>query len=224
VAGAIEILKEQLVAKGHGILRRFFVRRDRRDGSEQTLNHEIYDTGDGAAILLYDPDRSRVVLVRQFRLIAFLREGRPTMIEVCAGRLDGENAEARIIKEAEEETGYRIRHPRRLFEAYMSPGVFAEKLTFFAARYSPADRAGDGGGLHQEGEDIEVLEPTLGEALAMIERGEIIDAKTILLLNYADQAGLMRISADQPSGETPPSPAHEAADPLTRPERPVFFD
>ncbi|MFZ0185241.1 MAG: GDP-mannose pyrophosphatase, partial [Nitrosotalea sp.] len=115
-----------------------------------------------------------------------------SLIEVCAGRLDGEDAETRIIKEAEEETGFVVRNPRRLFEAYMSPGMFAERLTFFAAQYTAQDRAGKGGGLEAEGEDIEVLEPTLDEALAMIDRGEIADAKTILLLHYAERAGLMR--------------------------------
>ena len=188
----IAILGRRLISRGNGVLEKFLVSRKRFDGRLQNLNREIYDSGDGAAILLYDPNRSRVVLVRQFRLTAFLRDGRDSLIEVCAGRLDGEDAESRIIKEAEEETGYVVKNPRRLFEAYMSPGCFAEKLTFFAAQYSAADRAGTGGGLEEEDEDIEVLEPTLDEALAMIDKGEIVDAKTILLLHYAARAGLMR--------------------------------
>ena len=102
------------------------IERKRFDGQLQTLDREIYDTGDGAAILLYDPGRSRVVLVRQFRLPAFLKDGQGKLIEVCAGRLDGEDAERRIVKEAEEETGFAVRNPRRLFEAYMSPGAFAK--------------------------------------------------------------------------------------------------
>ena len=192
MTSTIAILGRHLISRGNGVLEKFLVSRKRFDGRLQNLNREIYDSGDGAAILLYDPSRSRVVLVRQFRLTAFLRDGRDSLIEVCAGRLDGEDAESRIIKEAEEETGYVVKNPRRLFEAYMSPGCFAEKLTFFAAQYSAEDRTGAGGGLEDEGEDIEVLEPTLDEALAMINKGEIIDAKTILLLQYAQHTGLMR--------------------------------
>jgi nudix-type nucleoside diphosphatase (YffH/AdpP family) len=129
--------------------------------------------------------------VRQFRLPAYLKGGHESVIEVCAGRLEGIDPETRIMREAEEETGFKVRHPRRLFEAYTSPGCFGEKMTFFAAEYEAADRIGNGGGLEGEGEDIEVLEPTLDEALTMIERGEIIDVKTILLLQYARHAGLM---------------------------------
>ncbi|HTV31970.1 MAG TPA: NUDIX domain-containing protein, partial [Methylocella sp.] len=176
----------------YGSLEFFKINRRRFDGLPQMIGREVYDTGDGVAILLYDPVRSRVVLVRQFRLPAYLRDGRESLIEVCAGKLEGEEPVTRIIKEAEEETGVIVRKPRRLFEAYMSPGVFAEKIVFFAAEYQAEDRNSQGGGLAEEEEDIEVLEPTLDEALAMIESGEIVDAKTILLLNYAEHAGLMR--------------------------------
>lgn len=198
MAGDIHILARRLLSRGYGVLERFTYTRKRADGSIQKADHEMYDSGNGAAILLYDPSRSRIVLVRQFRLTAFVKDGRKSLIEVCAGKLDGEDAESRIIKEAEEETGFAVRNPRRLFEAYVSPGVFTEKLTFFAASYSAEDRIGQGGGLADEGEDIEVLEPTLDEALAMIHTGEIIDAKTILLLYYAKQTGLMR-GEDTPS-------------------------
>jgi nudix-type nucleoside diphosphatase (YffH/AdpP family) len=191
MTGNIRILGRRLLSRGNGLLEKFKVTRKRFDGRLQSLDREIYDAGDGVAILLYDPSRSRVVLVRQFRLAAYLRDGRESLIEVCAGRLDVEDAGKRIIKEAEEETGFIVRNPRRLFEAYMSPGTFAEKLTFFAAQYTAGDRTGKGGGLEDEDEDIEVLEPTLDEALAMIGNGEIVDAKTILLLHYAERAGLM---------------------------------
>jgi GDP-mannose pyrophosphatase NudK len=191
MTGHIRILGRRLISRGNGVLEKINVTRKRFDGHLQNIEREIYDAGDGVAILLYDPSRSRVVLVRQFRLTAFLRDGRESLIEVCAGKLDGEDAGQRIIKEAEEETGFIVRNPRRLFEAYMSPGTFAEKLTFFAAQYTAGDRTGKGGGLEHEDEDIEVLEPTLDEALAMIGKGEIVDAKTILLLQYAEHTGLM---------------------------------
>ncbi|MGH6848003.1 MAG: NUDIX domain-containing protein [Methylocella sp.] len=197
MTGNIRILGRHIVSRGNGVLERLAVERKRFDGRVQSFAREIYDPGDGAAILLYDPGRSRVVLVRQFRLPAFLKDRRESLIEVCAGRLDGENAETRIVKEAEEETGFAVRRPRRVFEAYMSPGCFGEKLTFFVAQYRAEDRTGEGGGLVGEGEDIEILEPTLDEALAMIGTGEIIDAKTILLLHYAEFAGLVRSNSNR---------------------------
>lgn len=192
MSDAIRILGRNILSRGRGLLEKVRFERRRSDGRLQSNSHEIYDTGDGAAILLYDPSRSRVVLIAQFRLPPYLKEGREKMIEVCAGRLEGEDPETRIVREAEEETGFLVRQPRRLFDAYMSPGGFSEKLTFFVAQYSPMDRIGPGGGLEDEHEDIDVLEPTLDEALTMIDRGEIFDAKTILLLHYAKLADLMR--------------------------------
>ncbi len=193
----VRILAKQILSRGHGVLQKLTLERRRFDGRLQTQIRKVYDTGDGAAILLYDPARSKVVLVRQFRAPAYLNGGHESLIEVCAGRLEGVDAQTRIIREAEEETGFTVRHPRRLFEAYMSPGSFYERITFLSRNITHADRTGDGGGLEHEGEDIEILEPTLDEALAMIERGEIIDAKTILLLHYAKLLGLM---------QSPPSP------------------
>ncbi|MGH6837868.1 MAG: NUDIX domain-containing protein [Methylocella sp.] len=193
MTGNIRILGRLIVARGNGVLERLAVERKRFDGRVQSLNREIYDPGDGAAILLYDPGRSRVVLVRQFRLPTFLKDRRESLIEVCAGRLDGENAETRIVNEAEEETGFMVRHTLRVFAAYMSPGDFGEKLTFFVAQYrADEDPTGKDGGVVREDQDIEILEPTLDEALAMISTGEIVDAKTILLLHYAELAGLLR--------------------------------
>lgn len=157
----------------------------RQDGSWQTVSRETYDRGNGAAILLYDPARGRVLLTRQFRFPAFVNGHPEPLIEVCAGLLDDRDPETAIRQEAAEETGYRVAAPRRVFEAFMSPGSVTERLVFFVAEYSPADRASDGGGVAAEGEDIEILEPTLAEALAMVERGEIMDGKTILLLQYA---------------------------------------
>jgi nudix-type nucleoside diphosphatase (YffH/AdpP family) len=157
----------------------------RADGTWQTQNRETYDRGNAAVILLYDPDRRTVVLVRQFRYPCFVNGYDDLLIEAPAGLLDDAGPEERIRKETEEETGYRVREVVRIFDSFMSPGSVTEKLTFFVARYSPADRIADGGGLHAEGEDIEVVEPTIEEALAMIGDGRIMDAKTIMLLQYA---------------------------------------
>ena len=158
----------------------------RRDGTWQTQNRETYDRGNGAAILLYNREHGTVVLIRQFRFPAFvngLADG--MLIEVCAGLLDKDDPEACIKKEAEEEAGFVVRNPRKVFEAYMSPGSVTEKLFFFVAEYEHEHRISAGGGDEKEGEDIEVLEIPLEKALEMIAQGEIRDAKTIMLLQYA---------------------------------------
>jgi nudix-type nucleoside diphosphatase (YffH/AdpP family) len=192
MTNSIRILASDVLNQGFGILTKYVVARRRYDGPMQTMTREVYDAGDGAAILLYDPSRATVILVRQFRMPALVNGGYEQLIEVCAGKLDGEDPMACIIKEAEEETGIALRDPRRLFEAYMSPGSFSEKITFFAAQYSERDRTGRGGGVANSDEDIEILEMTLDDALALIESGEIIDGKTIILLHYAKLKGLMR--------------------------------
>ena len=167
-------------------------RRRRRDGHIAELTREILDTGDGASILPYDRSRGTIILVRQFRGVAFMKQGLEALVETCAGKLEGAEPLARIIRETEEETGIRLTsEPRRLFEAYSSPGSFSERLTYFVAPYPLQDRVGKGGGLVNEGEDIEVIETTLDAAIAMVERGEIVDAKTIIHLYWARAAGLM---------------------------------
>ncbi|HKH81340.1 MAG TPA: NUDIX domain-containing protein [Methylovirgula sp.] len=187
----IKILKREILSRGYGLLERITFRRRRFDGKTQEVTRAVYDPGDAATILLYDTVRSRVLLVRQFRLPVYLATGRETTIEACAGKLEGLDAARRIVMEVEEETGFSLKDPKFLFNAFMSPGAYAERISFFVVRYSPADRRGPGGGIREDGEDIEILEPTLDEALAMIDRGEIIDAKTIILLHYAKLAGLM---------------------------------
>jgi nudix-type nucleoside diphosphatase (YffH/AdpP family) len=187
----VRILAREVLSKAHHLLEKVTFERVRSDGKPQTITREVFDTGHGAVILLYDPARGRIVLVRQFRLPVYLSGGEGHLIEACAGKLEGETPEVRIVKEVEEETGFRISKPVKLFEAFMSPGKFMEKLTFFIARYTPQDRVGPGGGLAEEGEDIQVIEFTLDNALTMIETGEIIDAKTITLLYYAKLNGLL---------------------------------
>jgi GDP-mannose pyrophosphatase NudK len=164
----------------------------RRDGTWQTQNRETYDRGNGAAILLYNRTYGTVVLTRQFRFPAYvngLADG--MLIEVCAGLLDEDDPEACIKREAEEEAGLVVHNPRKVFEAYMSPGSVTERLFFFVAEYEHEHRISSGGGDRKEGEDIEVLEIPLEQALEMIGRGEIIDGKTILLLQYAKLSRLV---------------------------------
>jgi len=178
----VRIEATETLADEKGKLTRVSFRQRRRDGSWQQRKREIYDNGNSAAILPYDPQRKTVLLTRQLRLPVYLQDGAERMIEACAGKLDGEDAETRIIKEMEEELGYRVAKVERLFALYVSPAAVAEKIEFFTCAYSPADRVSGGGGLADEGEDIEVIETTLELANAMIACGDIIDAKTVILV------------------------------------------
>jgi nudix-type nucleoside diphosphatase (YffH/AdpP family) len=153
-----------------------------RNGDWRQRKREIYDNGNSAVVLPYDAERKTVLLTRQLRLPIFLQDGAESTVEACAGKLDGEKADKRIMKEMEEELGYRIGKVERLFELYVSPAAIMEKIEFFTCAYSPADRVSEGGGLAEEGEDIEVIEVTLEHAAAMVPAGEIIDAKTVVLI------------------------------------------
>jgi nudix-type nucleoside diphosphatase (YffH/AdpP family) len=164
----------------------------RRDGDPQRRKREIYDNGNSAVVLPYDADRQTVLLTRQLRIPVFLQDGSERTVEACAGKLDGENAERRIAKEMQEELGYKITKVQRLFELYVSPAAIMEKIVFFTCAYSPADKVSEGGGLKGEGEDIEVVETRLQEAAVMIATGEIVDAKTVVLIQYLSN----RLSVD----------------------------
>jgi nudix-type nucleoside diphosphatase (YffH/AdpP family) len=157
----------------------------RNNGDWQRQTREVYDRGNGAAILLFNREKKTVVLTRQFRLPVFVNGHDGLLIEVAAGLLEGVAPEERIRAEAEEETGYRVHHVQKVFEAYMSPGSVTEKLHFFMAEYEASSKVSDGGGLEEETEELEVLEWTFDDALAAFYRGEICDAKTIMLLQYA---------------------------------------
>jgi nudix-type nucleoside diphosphatase (YffH/AdpP family) len=157
----------------------------RDDGQWQTQQREVLDRGDAAALLPYNLAARTIVLVKQFRYPAYVSGYDDLLIEAAAGLLDDASPEERIRAEAEEETGYRLHDVRKIFEAFMSPGAITEKIHFFVAEYEPAMRVSAGGGLADEGEEIEVLELSIDEALAMIADDRIVDAKTIMLLQYA---------------------------------------
>ncbi|NVD70112.1 NUDIX domain-containing protein [Duganella sp. BJB1802] len=157
----------------------------RNDGTWQRQTRETYDRGHGATILLYNRERRTVVLVRQFRFPTYGNGHDGFLIEAAAGLLDRASPEERIKAEVEEETGYRVGEVRKVFEAFMSPGSVTERLYFFVAEYEPASRIGSGGGIEEEGEDIEVLELTMEQAMQMMADGRIADGKTIMLLQYA---------------------------------------
>ena len=157
----------------------------RANGEWQTQRREIFDRGDAAALLPYNPARRTVMLVRQMRYPAYVNGYDELMIEAPAGLLDGEAPEVRIRAEAEEEIGYRLGEVRKIFEAFMSPGAVTEIIHFFVAEYRPEMKISSGGGVASEGEDIEVVELDIDEALAMVDDRRIVDAKTIMLLQHA---------------------------------------
>ena len=189
---SVRIHSVELLSDNWYVLKKTTFDLKRRDGTWQTQSRETYDRGNGATILLYNRERQTVVLTRQFRYPAYVNgcvDG--MLIEACAGLLDREEPEICIRREVEEETGYQLSHVSKLFEAYMSPGSVTEKLHFFAAEYETRPDLTQGGGDASEGEDIEILEMTLDEALRKATSGEIQDGKTILLLQYAKLTNLL---------------------------------
>jgi len=189
----ILIRSVEILSDDWAILKKFTFDYRRRDGSLERQVRQTYDRGHGAVILPYDPGRGTVLLVRQFRLPAYVSGHPEPLIEACAGLLDRDDPETCIRREAEEELGYRLRDLQPVFHAFMSPGSVTERLMFFIARYAPDDRVGQGGGDRHEGEDIEVLEVSLEEALEMTDDGRIIDGKTIMLLQHLKLKGPMQV-------------------------------
>lgn len=181
---AVKIIKSEVLSDNWYTLRKITFDFRHKNGEVQTLNREAYDRGNGATILLYNKKQQTVVLTRQFRLPTFINGNESGMlIEACAGLLDKDNAEDCIRRETEEETGYKVKDVRKIFEAYMSPGSVTEILYFFIAEYTKEMKESEGGGV-DEGENIEVLEYKFDQALKMMETGEIKDGKTIMLLQY----------------------------------------
>ncbi|WP_434134732.1 NUDIX domain-containing protein [Pseudomonas luteola] len=185
-ADFIRIVKSEVLSEGFSVLKKNTFDYRRRNGQWQQLTRETYDAGDSTTVLLYNRAQRTVVLTRQFRFPAFVNGVTDGMLlETPAGKLDQDSPEERIKAEVLEETGYEIRQPAPLFEAYSTPGSVTEKLSFFTAEYDPERRQSRGGGVEDEGEDIEVLEMRFDEALSLIEQGRIKDMKTIVLLYHA---------------------------------------
>ena len=182
----IKVTETKLLSDNWYILNKVTFDYQKKDGKVESHIREVYDRGNGAAILLYNTAKKTVILTRQFRLPTYLNGNKTgMMIEVCAGLLDQDNAEQAVIRETEEETGYRLKKVQKVIETYMSPGSVTEILYLFVGAYDESMKVNDGGGLDAEQENIEVLEYTFEEAYNMIESGEITDAKTILLLQHA---------------------------------------
>jgi nudix-type nucleoside diphosphatase (YffH/AdpP family) len=186
----VRIRDVELIASAWHVLRRTTFDYRHADGHWSTEQRETYDRGNGATILLYDAARGTVLLGRQFRYPVYVN-GHPDgmLVEAAAGLLDEDEPEVAIRREAEEELGVTVGELEHVFDVYMSPGSVTERLHFYAAPYTPASRTTEGGGLREDGEDIAVLELDFREALKLIETGEIVDAKTIMLLQWAALSG-----------------------------------
>jgi GDP-mannose pyrophosphatase NudK len=189
----VNVVSEEVLSNNWYTLRKYTFDYQRADGKWERQSREAYDRGNGATILLYNIEQQTVILTRQFRLPTYTNGNETGMlIEACAGLLDKDNAEDCIKRETEEETGFKIRSVKKIFEAYMSPGSVTEILYFFIAEYSADMKINDGGGCETEQENIEVLEIPFAKAVEMIGTGEIKDAKTMLLIQYAQINGLFK--------------------------------
>lgn len=186
----IRIIESEILSDNWYSLKKYTFEQQRRDGEWQRQSREVYDRGNGATILLYNRERKTVILTRQFRFPVFINGHESNLIEAAAGLLDNMDPESRIKAEAEEETGFKVARVQKIFEAYMSPGSVTEKLYFYVAEYQPQDRTGAGGGVKSEGEDIDVLEISLEDALQYVETGQIVDGKTIMLLYHVALKGI----------------------------------
>jgi GDP-mannose pyrophosphatase NudK len=191
---SIKIVDQQVIYKNRYSLTEYTLNYKGDNQQEETKTKLVFNRGNGANILLYNPDSRNIILTRQFRLPTFVN-GNPSgfLLEVCAGTLEVESPENCIRRETEEETGYRIDVVKKVFEAYMTPGAVTELLYFFVAPYKPVMKINPGGGLAEEQENIEVVEMPFMEAVAMMNRGEIRDAKTLILIQYALIHNLLEI-------------------------------
>ncbi len=190
----VKNLKKELLSDNWFLLNKVTYDFQLADGSWESHTREAYDRGNGAVILLYNPDKKTVVLTRQFRLPTFINGNQDGfLIEACAGLLDDDDPESCIRKETEEETGYKIEKVQKVFEAYMSPGSVTEILYFFIAEYKAEMKVNEGGGIAEEQENIEVLELLFSEAFRMISTGEIKDGKTIMLLQHLKICALIEL-------------------------------
>ena len=186
ISNKIKNINKKLLSDNYYILNKVTFDYLMKNGNWVNQMREVYDRGDGAGILLYNKEKQTVILTKQFRMPTYMNDNEDGfLIEVCAGLLDKDNPEACIIRETEEEVGYRLKSVKKIYEGYSSPGVMTEKMHFFIGEYTDDMKVSGGGGLDSEHEDIEVLEIPFEKAVNMLNNGEIVDTRTIVLLQYA---------------------------------------
>lgn|SRR5690606_7518479 len=192
ISKRLKNIVSKILSDDYYILKKITFDYQLRNGKWVTQSREVYNRGDGAGILLYNKEKQTVILTRQFRMPTYVNgNSEGLLVEVCAGMLDEDDPIACIIRETEEETGFRINTVKKVYEAYSSPGVMTEKMHFFVGEYTDAMKVNEGGGLDSEHEDIEVLEIPFEKAIHMLNNGEIHDTRTIVLLQYAQLNNLL---------------------------------
>ena len=180
-----KILQTGIISNEKYVLKKITYEYYKPDGSRHEQTREVYEPGNAAVILLYNKEKKTVILTKQFRLPSFINGNNSgILIEACAGKLEKESPGDAIIRETEEETGYKINDVQQIFKAYMSPGAVTELLYFFIAEYNESMKVNEGGGANGEEENIDVIELNIEQAVQMIKSGEIKDGKTIMLLQY----------------------------------------
>jgi GDP-mannose pyrophosphatase NudK len=185
--GQLKNINKTILSNEWATLDRIDYKYQFKNGEWKSISRECYNRGNGAAILLYNSDKGTVILTKQFRMPIYENNSEEAMsIEVCAGAIDNnDNPLETVLRETEEEVGYNIKKAKQVLTAYTSPGALTEKMYLFVAEYNDAMKSNEGGGLEIENEEIEVLEMPFSMAIEMMNKGEIIDAKTIMLLQYA---------------------------------------
>ncbi len=181
----INIQSVKLLSDNHFRLERYDILYQRQNGEWQSQMREVYDCGDGVSALLYNLERRKIILIRQFRLPVYLNGHSDHLIETPAGLLENENPKIRMIMELEEETGYHVSDINEIMQAFVSPGANTQKLHLFTGKYEAVDKQSKGGGHIHEGEEIEILELDFDKAYEMVNKFEIKDAKAIMLILWA---------------------------------------
>ena len=185
VSSRVKLVDLRVLSDNHYTLHKATFDYRRNDGAWQTMSRESYGIGRSVAVLPYDAARNRVLLLRQFRWPAFQTGHRELLIEAPAGLLDGDTPEEGARREALEEAGVTLSALEPVSECYLSPGAVTERMSLYLGTYdSTVPRAGGGGQFH-EGEDIESFEVSLEQAMEMVKTGQVIDAKTIVLIQAA---------------------------------------
>ena len=187
MAKKVKVTSTEILSNYFFPLKKVKYEMETQQGKMEELTREVYASSNGATVLLYDRETSSVILTGQFRLPTFLNKNDTgMMIEACAGIVEeNEDPTDAIIREIEEETGYKVEKVKKLFELYSTPGSVTEMIHYYVAEYTKEQKIGNGGGLEEENEDIDVIEMPFEEAFIKIQSGEIKDAKTVILLQYA---------------------------------------
>ena len=191
----VKNIKEEIISNQWATLKKVHFDYQNEDGSWDHVRREVYDRGDGACALLYNVERQTVLLIKQFRLPAYLNEDSGFLIEACAGMIEDETPEQTIIREIQEEMGYSVDVLTRVGDVFMTPGASTERIHLFVAPYEASQKVSEGGGLATEHEDITVVEYAFAKALKALKNGEIRDAKTVILLQNLALSGIMERSS-----------------------------